>query len=101
MGWGRCGMRTWLWPGSTGSKVKPRMTTNKGVRWLKRLLFSGVLISAAGYGGWCWMQLEDDTPDPRTDKVNRGELAQTVTASVKLSPIVRFQVESQVSRNIK
>ena len=72
------------------------MTNRKRSRWLKRLLFSGVL-GAAAYGGSWWMRLPEQAPEFQTAKVARGELAQAVTATGQLSPVVKVQVGSQIS----
>jgi len=72
------------------------MTNSKYFRWLKRLLFCGIL-GAAGYAGWHWSQLPQEGPQFQTAKVTRGDLAQAVTASGQLNPVVKVQVGSQIS----
>lgn len=62
-----------------------------------------ILAAAAGGGAWWWFghKPKEDVIEYRTSPVTRGEIVQVVTASGQLSPLVKVQIGSQVSGNIR
>src|SRR5262245_25876683 len=79
------------------------MKRNKLTRWLKRLLLLVLLASGVGYARWYWQEDQASQSIPRFDaqKVSRGDLAQTITASGELDPVTKVEVGSQISGNIQ
>jgi HlyD family secretion protein len=65
--------------------------------WLTVLL----LIGAGAFGAWYWQNSRGSGPQYLTGAVTRGALAQLVTATGQLNPVVNVQVGSQVSGIIK
>lgn len=77
------------------------MASKRRFRWQK-WFFSLFLIGAAAGGAyWYHSAKSDAAPDYQTVPVTRGNLAQLVTASGQLNPVVNVQVGSQVSGRIK
>src|SRR6266699_3309479 len=71
-------------------------------RWPKRLLVLTLLVIGVACGGWYyWQNYAVDAPEYRTVTVSRGDLVQAVTASGQLDPVVKVEVGSQISGNIK
>ncbi len=71
-------------------------------RWPKRLLVLTLLVIGVACGGWYyWQNYSVDAPEYRTVTVSRGDLVQAVTASGQLDPVVKVEVGSQISGNIK
>ena len=67
--------------------------------WLKRLLLLAVVLGA-GFGAWAWWKHrsgDDDVPKYRTERVDRGVVHETVTATGTVSAVTTVQVGSQVS----
>ena len=65
-----------------------------------RLTMMVVLLAAAGSTIWYFKRHDDEGPDYTTEKVERGDLTQTVTATGTLNPVVNVTVGSQVSGRI-
>lgn len=65
--------------------------------WLTVLL----LIGAGAFGAWYWQNALGSGPQYLTGIVIRGDLAQLVTATGQLNPVVNVQVGTQVSGIIK
>ncbi|MBM4156218.1 MAG: efflux RND transporter periplasmic adaptor subunit [Lentisphaerae bacterium] len=65
----------------------------------------GWVLALGGLGGgwWWWDSRRGDggAPEYRTAVVARGDIVQTVTASGQLIPLVKVEVGSQVSGNIR
>jgi HlyD family secretion protein len=59
-----------------------------------------VLPAAAGGAFWYFRSHDDKEPGYTTEKVERGDLIQTVTATGTLNPVVNVTVGSQVSGRI-
>src|SRR5262245_35175105 len=77
------------------------MRNHKILSWFRRLLFLALCGAAVWYGVWTWMRLPADAPQFQSAKVTRGDMAQAVTASGQLNPVVKVQVGSQISGNIQ
>jgi len=73
------------------------MVLDKELRWMKRLLISGLLGTGVGFGGWYLKHSADVTPRYRTEIVSRGSVSKVVTASGQLNPMVKVEVGSQIS----
>jgi HlyD family secretion protein len=69
-------------------------------RWGRRLTIVVVLLAAAGSAIWYFRKHEGKGPTYTTEKVERGDLTQTVTATGTLNPVVNVTVGSQVSGRI-
>jgi HlyD family secretion protein len=76
------------------------MVKNGRSRWAKRLTVLVVLLAAAGSAFWYFKDHDDKGPSYMTEKVGRGDLTQTVTATGTLNPVVNVTVGSQVSGRI-
>lgn len=70
-----------------------------GWRWVGWLL----VLGAGGGGAWWWFthRADGEAPEYRAAVIGRGEIVQTVTASGQLNPLVKVEVGSQVSGNIR
>ena len=67
--------------------------------WTRRLALLAVAAGAL-WGGWTWWKggsNDDDAPRYRTEKVDRGVVNETVTATGTVSAVTTVQVGSQVS----
>ncbi len=73
------------------------MAKHAAVRWLKWLLFLGLLGGGAGYGYWYWQLKPKPGLEYRTVTVTSGDLTQVVTATGTLNPVLNVQVGSQIS----
>ncbi len=62
-----------------------------------------VVLGGLGGGAWWWTHRagSGEAPEYRTAVVSRGDIVQTVTASGQLIPLVKVEVGSQVSGNIR
>jgi HlyD family secretion protein len=62
-----------------------------------------VVLGGLGGGAWWWVHRAEngEAPEYRTAVVSRGDIVQTVTASGQLIPLVKVEVGSQVSGNIR
>ena len=63
-----------------------------------------ILVLGGLGGGWWWWDSRrggGEAPEYRTSVVGRGDIVQTVTASGQLIPLVKVEVGSQVSGNIR
>jgi HlyD family secretion protein len=76
------------------------MAKNGKTRWTKRLTILVALLAVAGTASWCFKGHEDEGPKYTTEKVQPGDLTQTVTATGTLNPVVNVTVGSQVSGRI-
>jgi len=76
------------------------MAKNRRSRWTKWLTITVVLLGAAGAGVWRLRGHDDQARKYTTEKVERGNLTQTVTATGTLNPVVNVTVGSQVSGRI-
>ena len=59
-----------------------------------------MLLAVAGGASWHFKGHDDKGPSYTTEKVERGDLTQTVTATGTLNPVVNVTVGSQVSGRI-
>ena len=76
------------------------MKRNRLTRWLKRLLLLALFGSGLAYGyGWYRQNNGSSTARPEFEcqKVSRGDLAQTITASGELNPVTKVEISSQIS----
>jgi len=55
------------------------------------------LAAAVGVGVWYWQRPDDEAPEYQTVIVGRGELAQVITATGTLNPVINVTVGSQIS----
>src|SRR4051794_14144626 len=76
------------------------MATHGSSRWVKRLFILVALCGVIGGTVWYFTADHDDPPQYQTTAVTRGDLAQQVTASGTLNPVINVQVGSQISGNI-
>ncbi len=76
------------------------MAKNGLSRWATRFAIVVVLLAAAGGATWYLKGHDDKGPGYTTEKVERGDLTQTVTATGTLNPVVNVTVGSQVSGRI-
>lgn len=62
-----------------------------------------LVVAAAAGGAWWWFghKPKEEGAEYRTAPVTRGEIVQIVTASGQLGPLVKVQIGSQVSGNIR
>ena len=76
------------------------MKRNRLTRWLKRLLLLLVMGSGLAYG-YGWYRQNNGplsaVPEFECQKVTRGDLAQTITASGELNPVTKVEISSQIS----
>jgi HlyD family secretion protein len=70
--------------------------TRKRTPWL-RWLAAIVLIVVAGWAVWAFWWTDRARPPLATVRVDRGDLARTVTATGQLRPVLLVEVGSQVS----
>src|SRR4249920_3799886 len=78
-------------------KRKSRIT-----RWLKRLLLLVLVASGLAFAHWSWQENPAAAaPEFELEKVERGDLVQTITATGALTPVTQVQVGSQISGNIQ
>src|SRR5438093_532220 len=81
------------------------MIRRRRTRWLRWLLFLGVITVGLAYGAmlgqWALEKLPDPSPLYRYAAVKRGKLAQAVTTSGQLSPVVKVEVGSPISGMLK
>jgi len=75
------------------------MTKNRGYRWRRLLAIVAVLLAAAG-ASWRYRTHAEEGPRYTTEKVGRGDLRQTATATGTLNPVVNVTVGSQVSGRV-
>jgi HlyD family secretion protein len=76
------------------------MTKNGRSGWRKPVIIIAVLSVAGGAAIWRLRAHDDQGPSYTTEKVQRGDLTQTVTATGTLNPVVNVTVGSQVSGRI-
>jgi HlyD family secretion protein len=77
------------------------MAKNRGHRWGPFLTIVAVLLlAAAGGASWRFKSHAEEGPKYTTEKVGRGDLTQTVTATGTLNPVVNVTVGSQVSGRV-
>ncbi len=76
------------------------MVKNRGSRWAKRIMVVVLALTAAAGGGWYFRDHDPKGPNYMTEKVEPGDLTQTVTATGTLNPVVNVTVGSQVSGQI-
>lgn len=62
--------------------------------WILVILFAAI---AVGAGFWFWKRADNQAPEYQTITVSRGEIAQVVTATGTLNPVVNVTVGSQIS----
>ncbi|HQU50088.1 MAG TPA: efflux RND transporter periplasmic adaptor subunit [Casimicrobiaceae bacterium] len=81
----------------------PASAASRRPAWLKPLGFAFVVATAiaAGWGGWAWYTRGSATPAWRFAKVERGSIAQVVSASGTLQAVTTVQVGSTISGQIK
>ena len=76
------------------------MVKNGRFRWGKRVMIIAVLLAAVGGASWRFKGHDVEGPKYMTEKVEPGDLTQTVTATGTLNPVVNVTVGSQVSGRI-
>ena len=76
------------------------MNSNGRFRWGKRVTIIVVLLAAVGGASWRFRGHDDQGLKYTTEKVTRGDVKQTVTATGTLNPVVNVTVGSQVSGRI-
>ncbi len=76
------------------------MAKNGKSRWGRWLTIIVVVLAVAGVAAWYFKGHADQGPKYMTEKVERGDLTQTVTATGTLNPVVNVTVGSQVSGRI-
>jgi len=78
------------------------MKKGRVTRWLKRLLLLVVVASGVAFAQWSWHENPASaTPEFELVEVERGDLAQSITATGALTPVSQVQVGSQISGNIQ
>src|SRR5262245_18522363 len=75
----------------------------KTLRWLGRLLLLTFVSSGLAFATWSWREGSAAAAAPELDleKVEPGDLAQTITATGELMPVTKVEVGSQMSGNIQ
>ncbi len=68
---------------------------------IKKIVVAVVLIGALAAGGWFFLKNKGNGPQFRTEKVTRGDLHATVTATGTVSAVTTVLVGTQVSGTIK
>jgi HlyD family secretion protein len=70
-----------------------------GTRPLRTFLLLSALVAVAASSWWFWRNRsgKDDEPKYRTEKVDRGTVQETVSATGAISAVITVQVGSQVS----
>ena len=68
---------------------------------IKKIVVAVVLIGALAAGGWFLLKNKGNGPQFRTEKVTRGDLHATVTATGTVSAVTTVLVGTQVSGTIK
>ena len=58
-------------------------------------------VSGAGYALWKKIPTADTAPKFKTEKIERGDIAQTITANGTLNPVVVVNVGTQISGTIQ
>ena len=68
-----------------------------------RFVFWAVLLAASGAGYALWKKIPADDPAPKfkTEKIERGDVVQTITANGTLNPVVVVNVGTQISGTIQ
>src|SRR6266568_4424338 len=75
------------------------MINRRTIRWVTRGVVLAVLAGAPAV--WWWKHSSAEGPQFQSAVVTRGELVQVVTASGQLNPVVKVEVGSQISGNIR
>lgn len=68
---------------------------------MKKLLAVIVVLGAAGIAAYLWFGNRDSEPKFRTEKITRGDITSTVTASGTVNAVTTVLVGTQVSGTIK
>jgi HlyD family secretion protein len=67
-------------------------------RWIRRSAIVAALTAGVGYGtSYYLVHAPSDLPEYQTATVTKGDLAQVVTASGQLNPVLKVEVGSQIS----
>ena len=68
-----------------------------------RLVFWVALLAVSGAGFALWKKIPSDQPLPKfkTEKIERGDVVQTITANGTLNPVVVVNVGTQISGTIQ
>ncbi len=82
------------------------METRVGMRKLAlpwRFVFWLMLLAASGAGYALWKKIPAENPAPKfkTEKIERGDVVQTITANGTLNPVVVVNVGTQISGTIQ
>src|SRR5437867_13162723 len=76
------------------------MRRKRAARWFRWTLTLLAVGGGIAYGSWQLQNLPDPPPAYRFSQVKRGTLAQVVTTSGPLSPVMKVEVGSQISGTI-
>lgn len=68
---------------------------------MKKLVAIAVVLAVAGIAGYFWFISRDSEPKFRTEKIARGDITSTVTASGTVNAVTTVLVGTQVSGTIK
>lgn len=68
---------------------------------MKKILAMIVVLAVAGIGGYFWLSSRDSGPKFRTEKITRGDITSTVTASGTVNAVTTVLVGTQVSGTVK
>jgi HlyD family secretion protein len=68
---------------------------------MKKVIAVILVIAVAGIAGYFWFSTRDKEPKFRTEKISRGDITSTVTASGTVNAVTTVLVGTQVSGTIK
>jgi len=68
---------------------------------MKKIAAVALVLVAAGIAGYFWFSTGDKEPKFRTEKISRGDITSTVTASGTVNAVTTVLVGTQVSGTIK
>ena len=68
---------------------------------MKKILAIALVLAGAGIAGYYWFNTRDSEPKFRTEKITRGDITSTVTASGTVNAVTTVLVGTQVSGSIK
>lgn len=68
---------------------------------MKKIVAIALVLAVAGVAGYFWFSARDKEPKFRTEKISRGDITSTVTASGTVNAVTTVLVGTQVSGTIK
>jgi len=68
---------------------------------MKKILAIALVLAVAGIAGYFWFGTRENEPKFRTEKITRGDITSTVTASGTVNAVTTVLVGTQVSGSIK